>query len=1130
MLKPSLIFACFLSTLCGVACSISPAQEITRVHQARPADELSRRLEAAMQARKSGDPAAVGMTSQKLIALGLIQMARFRLDQRDYDHAAKLFRESLEFEDGPETHLDLAIANLYAKKPSEAEKEASLATEGDPQDPLAWTIKGEALLQNKNYSGAAAALERALALKRDEECLYALGIAYLGLGEKQKAADCFSQIFQLVGDSGWARILVGRAYSEQKFPQEAVEEFQKALRLDPRTPNAHYFWALTVLENNEWNPTEEIRLQLQEELKLNPRHFQANYLVGFFASNDRNYDESDRYLHLAAQINPSMPEVWMYLGFNANARNDNRSAETLFRKAIALKEGGKPGEHLSIRRAYISLGRTYLSSGRTKEGEELLQTARELQLEDLREKQANVAGMKTKEGAGVSGAVVPYIPETENQISVSLRFAKAPSEGSDSRPLRHPASRALQDPAGKAEKQLRAILGSSFNDLATAEALQEKYDLAAKHYREAARWDSETPGLERNLGLAAFFVGEHAEAIRLLTKTIAATPSDAHARAVLGLAYFATENYAKAAQTISLIADEALQDPQLGFAWAKSLARTGNKKGAARALESLERADSSLDVKSLIQFGQLWNDLGETERAAQSFRRALLVDPANPEAIRLSEEAARMQTQGPRGQESSPKQLIEIDTAASSHPFPHFWEKMFGSGRAILSLRESYRHDLRETKRITGFEYVRFHAIFHDEAGFYDEDKDSKPVYNFSYVDQIYDGLLENHVRPFIELSFTPRKLSSDPNALHAFWYKQNVAPPKDWDKWEQLIESFTRHLVDRYGIEEVAQWYFEVWNEPNIDFWAGNPKEATYYELYDRAARAIKRVSPRLRVGGPATAQAAWVDRFLAHCKEKNIPVDFASTHVYGNDKAEDVFGTHEQISRNQMVCRAVKKVHDQIAASPYPHAPLIWSEFNASYMNEPAVTDTAFMGPWMADTISQCDGLTQMMSYWTFSDVFEEQGVVKTPFYGGFGLLAERGIPKAAFNDFALLHQLGDARLEVNSESALVTRRSDGSLAIAVWNLFLPEEAGSPKTVTLHFKGLSGAPSARITIVDKDHGSPLPAWDKMGHPAFPTLAQIRELRQAAALPAAQSQTLQNGSLTLTLQPQALALIELGE
>ena len=229
-------------------------------------------------------------------------------------------------------------------------------------------------------------------------------------------------------------------------------------------------------------------------------------------------------------------------------------------------------------------------------------------------------------------------------------------------------------------------------------------------------------------------------------------------------------------------------------------------------------------------------------------------------------------------------------------------------------------------------------------------------------------------------------------------------------------------------------------------------------------------------------------------------------------------------------MVCRAVQKVHSQIGASPYPNMPLIWSEFNADYGNDPKVTDTAFMGSWLADTIRQCDGLVQIMSYWTFSDVFEEQGVVKRPFYGGFGLLAERGIPKASFNDFALLHRLGDRRLEVSADSALVTRRGDGSLAIAVWNLFLPEEAGTPTTITLHFRGVANTGSVRVTIVDEEHGSPLPAYEKMGRPQFLSEPQIKTLRESAATPAAQVRELSNGRLTLTLQPHALALVELAK
>ena len=470
-------------------------------------------------------------------------------------------------------------------------------------------------------------------------------------------------------------------------------------------------------------------------------------------------------------------------------------------------------------------------------------------------------------------------------------------------------------------------------------------------------------------------------------------------------------------------------------------------------------------------------------------------------------------------------QLILIDTSAPGHPFPHFWEQMFGSGRAILSLRESYRHDLRDVKQITDFNYVRFHAIFHDEVGLYDEDAQGNPVYNFSYVDQIYDGLLAKGVRPFVELSFMPKKLAAR-DVLHAFWYKQNISPPKDYAKWDQMIEKFAHHLVDRYGLDEVAQWYFEVWNEPNLDFWAGDPRQATYWELYDHTARAIKAVNSRLRVGGPSTAQAAWADAFIKHCADNNVPVDFVSSHVYGNDKSEDVFGTTENIPRNQMVCRAVKKVHDQIQASARPNLPLIWSEFNASYKNEPAVTDALYMGPWMADTIRQCDGLVDIMSYWTFSDVFEEQGVVKQPFYGGFGLLAEDGIPKPAFAAFDLLHQLGDQRLTLDSDTALVTRRKDGTLVVAVWNYAPPEQAGNEKTITLQFKGTS-LRHATISRVDSEHGDVHSLYEKMGSPRYPAQAQITDLRRAAQLPSPERRNLHNGELTLTLPSYGLAVIE---
>ena len=475
---------------------------------------------------------------------------------------------------------------------------------------------------------------------------------------------------------------------------------------------------------------------------------------------------------------------------------------------------------------------------------------------------------------------------------------------------------------------------------------------------------------------------------------------------------------------------------------------------------------------------------------------------------------------------SSSAEQIAIDAHAAGKPFPHFWEQMFGSGRARLSMRQSYRDDMQRVKKVTEFRYVRFHAILDDENGVYSEDAHGNPVYNWSYVDQIYDGLLGNGIRPFVEISFMPKALASRLD-YQSFWYHPIVSPPKSYDKWDALITAFAKHLVARYGIDEVAQWYFEVWNEPNIDFWAGKPAQQTYFELYDHSARALKAVSPRIRVGGPATAQAAWVSDMIAHATQNHVPLDFVSTHVYGNDSAENVFHAPRPIPPHGMVCPAAEQVHKEILHSARPDIPLIWSEFNASYSNQQEITDSIYMGPWMANTISQCDGLTQMMSYWTFSDVFEEQGVIKTPFYGGFGLVAEDGIPKSSFDAFELLHALGTERLAENADDVLVTRRKDGALVIAAWNLVEPGAGGAEKTVNLDLKGIADGARATIRRVDAQHGDTLDAWKNMGSPNFPTREQTAALRKASEMGPPETRTVQRHRLTLTLPPMGLAVVE---
>jgi xylan 1,4-beta-xylosidase len=472
------------------------------------------------------------------------------------------------------------------------------------------------------------------------------------------------------------------------------------------------------------------------------------------------------------------------------------------------------------------------------------------------------------------------------------------------------------------------------------------------------------------------------------------------------------------------------------------------------------------------------------------------------------------------------QEQVVIDARGHVTPFPHFWEQMFGSGRAILALRDSYREDLRAVKKVADFRYVRFHAILHDEVGVYNEDDHGEPVYNFAYVDQIYDGLLKNGVRPVVEISFMPKKLAFNPDALHPFWYKPNVSPPRSWERWDGLMTHFARHLVDRYGIGEVSQWYFEVWNEPNIDFWGGIPRQKSYFELYDHTARDLKSVSPRLRVGGPATAAAAWVDDFLKHAAANHVPVDFVSSHGYADDTVENLFGTSESIPMDDRVCRAIEKVRKQIRASALPHLPLFWTEWNVP--GRDGARDTIYVGPALANTVRECDGNVEMLSYWTFSDVFEEDGPIPQPFEGHFGLRAKGGINKPSYYAYGLLHQLGDERLPNAAKNVIVTKTSSGGFAIAAWNLVDPDQQGTTRTMEFVFQGV--APEAPVTLerVDSDHGNTLKEYEAMGKPLDPTPAQVERLNRASSLGPPEPLTLKDGKLKVELTPNSLVLITL--
>ena len=324
-----------------------------------------------------------------------------------------------------------------------------------------------------------------------------------------------------------------------------------------------------------------------------------------------------------------------------------------------------------------------------------------------------------------------------------------------------------------------------------------------------------------------------------------------------------------------------------------------------------------------------------------------------------------------------------------------------------------------------------------------------------------------------------------------------------------------------------MSKWYFEVWNEPNIDFWNGIPRQESYFDLYAHTARALKAVNPRLRVGGPATAAAAWVPDFLKYAATNHVPVDFVSTHGYADDTVENLFGTNEDIPMDDRVCRAIAKVHGEIKSSTMPSLPLMWTEWNVQGMNESR--DTIFVGPALSNTIRQCDGTVDMLSFWTFSDVFEEGGPIPKPFEGQFGLRAKGGINKPSYYSYELLHHLGNSRLANASKDLIATKTADGKIVVAAWNLVDPDKQGTTRTMELTFSGV--APDAKITLqrVDRDHGNVLPRYAAMGSPLDPTPEQVEQLNRETTLPAPEVLALKNGKLELQLTPNALDLITVG-
>ncbi|MBB3905867.1 GH39 family glycosyl hydrolase [Anoxybacteroides rupiense] len=463
------------------------------------------------------------------------------------------------------------------------------------------------------------------------------------------------------------------------------------------------------------------------------------------------------------------------------------------------------------------------------------------------------------------------------------------------------------------------------------------------------------------------------------------------------------------------------------------------------------------------------------------------------------------------------------------------WKFCVGTGRLGLALQKEYLDHLKLVQEKIGFQYIRGHGLLSDDVGIYREveiDGEMRPFYNFTYIDRILDSYLDLNIRPFIELGFMPSALASGEQTV--FYWKGNVTPPKDYGKWRDLIVAVVSHFVERYGMEEVRTWPFEVWNEPNlVNFWKDADKQE-YFKLYEVTAQAVKSVHPQLQVGGPAICGGSdeWIVDFLNFCAEKHIPVDFVSRHAYTSKaphkKTFEYY--YQELEPPEDMLEQFKTVRELINQSPFPNLPFHITEYNTSYSPVNPIHDTALNAAYIARILSEGGDYVDSFSYWTFSDVFEEMDVPKAVFHGGFGLVALHAIPKPTFHVFTFFNTLGEELLYRDSEM-MVTRRKDGSVAVVLWNLVMEKGEGWTKEIRLDIPIPFTDGFMKRQTVNEEYGNPWRVWKQMDRPRFPSRKAIETLRQVAR-PKVTTERLraENGAarLSLLLTKNEVTLIEI--
>jgi xylan 1,4-beta-xylosidase len=412
------------------------------------------------------------------------------------------------------------------------------------------------------------------------------------------------------------------------------------------------------------------------------------------------------------------------------------------------------------------------------------------------------------------------------------------------------------------------------------------------------------------------------------------------------------------------------------------------------------------------------------------------------------------------------ERIIKVNFGKVKGNFNTMFKECVGAGRANEGLRADWQHQLATLKKECDFKYIRMHGLLCDDMGVYKEDLNGNPEYNYQYIDVLFDYILSLGMKPFVELGFMPHALASGNQTI--FWWKGNTTPPKDYNKWEDFIRNLTQHFTERYGSEEIKKWYFEVWNEPNLSgFWSGTQEE--YFKLYKYSVLSIKSVNKEYRVGGPATAGAAWVPEMIDFCTKNNLPLDFISTHTYGVKQGFlDEFGTTGTIlsKNNWSVSGDILNSRKQILNSSMPALELHYTEWSSSYTPADPIHDSYHQAAYILEKIKQVGDAANSMSYWVFTDIFEEAGPRFTPFHGGFGLMNYQGIKKPAYYSYYFLNKLGNTELNNSDTSSWACKNANGDIQILFWNFTNTHPGDSVNNQSYYIRDLPALDKGSVKI----------------------------------------------------------------